>query len=169
VLSTLHTNSAAESIIRLLEMGMDPFNFADALIGVLSQRLARKLCSNCRQVRVASPTELADLAGEYCAGTKLDPEETLALWRRELGTDGHILLREPAGCDACKDGYKGRVVVYELLSASPEIKHLVRTRGAVPELFSEALHGGMHSLRQHAIEKVLHGVLDLASARAVSS
>jgi type II secretory ATPase GspE/PulE/Tfp pilus assembly ATPase PilB-like protein len=169
VLSTLHTNSAAESIIRLLEMGMDPFNFADALIGVLSQRLARKLCSNCRQVRVASPTELVDLAGEYCAGTKLDPEETLALWRRELGTDGHILLREPAGCDSCKDGYKGRVVVYELLSASPEIKHLVRTRGAVPELLSEALNGGMHSLRQCAIEKVLHGVLDLASARAVSS
>src|SRR6202000_1913317 len=109
VFSTLHTNSAAESIVRLLDMGMDPFNFADALIGILSQRLARKLCPNCKKSRVPSDVELMDMAGEYCAGTKLDPAETLADWRTEFGTNGRIVIREAVGCDACKEGYKGRV------------------------------------------------------------
>jgi type IV pilus assembly protein PilB len=73
------------------------------------------------------------------------------------------------GCDACKDGYKGRVVVYELLTSTPQVKHLIRTRGSVPELFAAAQEGGMLALRQHAIEKVLLGVLDVAGARTVSS
>jgi len=167
VFSTLHTNSAAESIVRLLDMGMDPFNFADALIGILSQRLARKLCANCKLARALSEVEMMDLAGEYCAGTKLDPAQTLADWRAEFG--GRIVVREPVGCDACRDGYKGRVVVYELLSGTPEVKHLVRTHSPVPELFAAAQNAGMLSLRQCAIDKALHGVLDLAGARAVSS
>jgi type II secretory ATPase GspE/PulE/Tfp pilus assembly ATPase PilB-like protein len=169
VFSTLHTNSAAESIVRLLDMGMDPFNFADALIGILSQRLARKLCPNCKKSRVPTDVELMDIAGEYCTGTKLDPAETLADWRTEFGTYGRIVVREPVGCDACKEGYKGRVVVYELLSGTPEVKHLVRSHSPVPELFAAAQSGGMLSLRQCAIEKVLRGVVDLAGARAVSS
>jgi type IV pilus assembly protein PilB len=74
-----------------------------------------------------------------------------------------------AGCDACRDGYKGRVVVYELLAGTPQIKHLIRTHGSVPQLLAAAQEGGMLSLRQNAIEKVLGGVLDLVSARAVSS
>jgi len=169
VFSTLHTNSAAESVVRLLDMGMDPFNFADALIGILSQRLSRKLCPNCKQPRVVSEAELRDLAGEYCSGTPLNPQETLERWTREFGTDGRVALREAAGCEACKGGYKGRVVVYELLAATPDIKRLVRTRSPVPELFAAALDAGMVSLRQCAIEKALCGVLDLAGARAVSS
>jgi type II secretory ATPase GspE/PulE/Tfp pilus assembly ATPase PilB-like protein len=169
VFSTLHTNSAAESIVRLLDMGMDPFNFADALIGILSQRLARKLCPNCKQSRAPSDVELMDMAGEYCSGTKLDPQETLHAWRAEFGKNGRIVVREPVGCDACKQGYKGRIVVYELLSGTPEVKHLVRNRSPVPELFAAAQNAGMQSLRQCAIEKVLRGVLDMAGARAVSS
>lgn len=169
VFSTLHTNSAAESIVRLLDLGMDPFNFADALVGILSQRLARKLCANCKEGHVATATEMADLVEEYCSETSLDREAELSRWRTQFGTDGHLILREAVGCDACRDGYKGRVVVYELLTGTPEIKHLVRTRSPVPQIVTKAQDGGMITLRQNAIEKVLRGVLDLTSARAVSS
>ncbi|MGH8565325.1 MAG: ATPase, T2SS/T4P/T4SS family [Gammaproteobacteria bacterium] len=168
VFSTLHTNSAAESIVRLLDLGMDPFNFADALIGILSQRLARKLCPNCKQAHVASETEISALIGEYCSETSLDPATVLSRWRTDYGKDGHLILSTAVGCDACRDGYKGRVVVYELLAGTPEIRHLVRSHGSVPQLVAAAEEGGMLSLRQDAIEKVLGGVLDLASARAVS-
>jgi type II secretory ATPase GspE/PulE/Tfp pilus assembly ATPase PilB-like protein len=99
----------------------------------------------------------------------LDREAELNRWRTQFGTDGHLILREAVGCDACRDGYKGRVVVYELLPGTPEIKHLVRTRAAVPQIVSMAQESGMISLRQNAIEKVLRGVLDLTSARGVSS
>ncbi|MDP9084577.1 MAG: Flp pilus assembly complex ATPase component TadA [Pseudomonadota bacterium] len=169
VFSTLHTNSAAESIVRLLDMGMDPFNFADALIGILSQRLARKLCPNCKQAHVASEIELSELVGEYCSGTKLDPATVLSRWQTDFGKEGHVIFRKAVGCDSCKDGYKGRVVVYELLPGSAEVKHLVRSHGTVPELLATAQESGMLSLRQNAIEKLLRGVLDLPSARAVSS
>ncbi len=169
VFSTLHTNSAAESIMRLLDLGMDPFNFADALIGILSQRLARKLCPNCKQAHVASETEISALIGEYCSETSLDPAAVLSRWRTDFGKDGHLILNKAVGCDACRDGYKGRVVVYELLAGTPQIKHLVRSHGSVPQLVAAAEEGGMLSLRRDAIEKVLRGVLDLASARAVSS
>jgi type II secretory ATPase GspE/PulE/Tfp pilus assembly ATPase PilB-like protein len=169
VFSTLHTNSAAESIVRLLDLGMDPFNFADAVIGILSQRLARKLCPNCKEAHVADAVETADLVAEYCLETSLDPAAVLERWKQEFATDGHLILRTAVGCDACRDGYKGRVVVYELLSASAEVRHLIRTRASVPQLLAAAQQEGMHSLRQAAIEKVLHGVLDLASARGVSS
>ncbi|MEP7312723.1 MAG: ATPase, T2SS/T4P/T4SS family [Pseudomonadota bacterium] len=169
VFSTLHTNSAAESIVRLLDLGMDPFNFADALIGILSQRLALKLCPNCKRAHVASETEAIELAAEYCGGTALDPAAVLSQWRTDFGKNGRLILREAVGCDDCRNGYKGRVIVYELLAGSPEVKHLVRSRGTVPQLVAVAQMEGMHSLRQNAIERVLHGVLDMVSARAVSS
>ena len=169
VFSTLHTNSAAESVVRLLDLGMDPFNFADALIGILSQRLARKLCPNCKQAHVASATEISELCDEYCGATTLDPAAVIGRWRTDFGKEGHLTLREAVGCDACRDGYKGRVVVYELLAGTPQIKHLIRTHASVPELLTAAQEGGMLALRQNAIEKVLRGVLDLTSARAVSS
>jgi type II secretory ATPase GspE/PulE/Tfp pilus assembly ATPase PilB-like protein len=169
VLSTLHTNSAAESIVRLLDLGMDPFNFADALIGVLSQRLARKLCANCKQVHVASAAEIAGLVEEYCSETSLDAAEVLKAWQSKYWSNGQLLLQGAVGCKACRRGYAGRLVVYELLSSTPEIKHLVRSQAAVPQVQALAQKEGMLSLRQNAIHKVLQGVLDLASARAVSS
>lgn len=169
VFSTLHTNSAAESIVRLLDLGMDPFNFADALIGILSQRLARKLCPNCKEVHVASETEISDLVEEYCSDTNLDRGAVLGQWRTDFGKDGHLMLRKAVGCDACRDGYKGRVIVYELLAGTTQVKHLVRSRATVPQLVAAAQEEGMRSLRQNAIERVLHGVLDMASARAASS
>jgi type II secretory ATPase GspE/PulE/Tfp pilus assembly ATPase PilB-like protein len=169
VLSTLHTNSAAESIIRLLDLGMDPFNFADALIGILSQRLTRKLCLACRQAYPATALELSDLADEYCNETPLDPREVLADWQSEFAIEGEIELYRAVGCGECRNGYKGRSVVYELLSATADIKHLVRSRGTVPQLVATAQSEGTVSLRQNAIRKVLLGALDLASAREVAS
>jgi type II secretory ATPase GspE/PulE/Tfp pilus assembly ATPase PilB-like protein len=169
VFSTLHTNSAAESVVRLLDLGTDPFNFADALIGILSQRLARKLCSNCKQVHVASESEMAALAEEYCNETQLDPATVLSRWRTDFAKEGRFVFRKAVGCEACRDGYKGRVVVYELLPGTAEIKHLVRSRAAVPQVLAAAQAGGMLSLRQNTIEQVLRGVLDMTSARAVSS
>jgi len=169
VFSTLHTNSAAESVIRLLELGMDPFNFADALIGILSQRLARKLCVACRKPRTATGEEILALAQEYCIGSKLEPAVVIGQWKQTYAPGEALLLYEADGCKACNHGYKGRIGVYELLSGTPKIKNLIRSRGTVPEVLEAAQESGMRLLRQDAIEKVLSGVLDLASARGAST
>ncbi|MBL8264973.1 GspE/PulE family protein [Steroidobacter sp.] len=169
VLSTLHTNSAAESITRLLDLGMDPFNFADALLGILSQRLVRTLCTNCKRGRLATDSELAELAEEYCGEFQQDRQQVLAHWRLEHQRNGGITLYEAVGCDACRDGYKGRVGIYELLIGTPQLKHLVRSRAPIPQLVQAAHSDGMSLLRQDAITKVLQGRTDLVSARAASS
>jgi type II secretory ATPase GspE/PulE/Tfp pilus assembly ATPase PilB-like protein len=169
VFSTLHTNSAAESVVRLLDLGMDPFNFADALIGILSQRLARKLCSKCKRPHTGSESEIAELLEEYCAGTNLDRAVLLEHWRKEFGVGDQLVLHEAVGCDACREGYKGRIGVYELLSGTPEVKQLARSHGTVPQIVDAARAGGMRLLHQDAIEKVLLGILDRPSARSVSS
>ena len=169
VFSTLHTNSAAESVVRLLDLGMDPFNFADALVGVMSQRLARKLCPSCKRARVATDVEVTDLLNEYCSGTDMDPADELRRWQKDYWTNGRLVLREAAGCEACKDGFKGRLVVYELLGATAEVKHLVRSRATVPQILELAQRQGMVSLRQNAIHHALRGMIDLAGARAVAS
>ena len=170
VLSTLHTNSAAESIIRLLELGMDPFNFADALVGILSQRLARTLCSQCKKAHVATDAEIAALAHEYCIGSNLDAGTVIARWQQTFAGSGHIQLHEAIGCEKCGGtGYRGRIGVYELLVASPRIKEMIRLRGSVPQVEEAAQSGGMRLLRQDAIEKVLSGLLDLPNARSVST
>lgn len=169
VCSTLHTNTAAESVVRLIELGMDPFNFADALIGILSQRLVRKLCRKCRKARVATDEEILALAQEYCMDSRLDPVATVEQWKAAYSNDGHLLVHEPVGCSSCRGGFRGRIGVYELLSSSPMVKSVIRRGGTAPEVLEAAQEGGMRMLRQDAIEKVLDGVIDLASARAVSS
>jgi type II secretory ATPase GspE/PulE/Tfp pilus assembly ATPase PilB-like protein len=169
VFSTLHTNSAAESIIRLLELGMDPFNFADALIGILSQRLARMLCRHCKKAHAASETEIATLAHEYCLETALDPAAVAEQWRATHAHDGQIMLYEPVGCDKCSNGYKGRLGVYELLVATPALKDVIRSRGSAPQVAEAAQKSGMRMLRQDAIDKVLDGVFDLTQAKTVST
>ena len=168
VLSTLHTNSAVESVIRLVDLGMDRFNFADALIGVLSQRLARKLCTRCRQAREATEEEIEDLALEYCGGTEVKPEAFVEQWR-EWSPSGQLVLHEAVGCSACRHGYRGRLALYELLEATPDIKHLIRSGGTTPQIAESARRSGMRLLRHDAIEKVLSGTIDLASARGAVS
>ena len=168
VLSTLHTNSAPESVVRLLDLGIDPFNFADALLAVLAQRLARSLCPLCRQKYAPEAAELEELAREYCDGTGASTEATLARWRDEHAATGGIALFRAAGCAHCEgSGYHGRVGIHELLVMTPALRHLVQTRAPVNELVKAAIAGGMRTLKQDGIEKILAGRTDIGKVRAV--
>lgn len=171
VFSTIHTNSAAESIVRLLDLGMDPFNFADALIGILSQRLARRLCAKCKQPHLIGDNEISELAKEYCVGTGLDLATTVRTWHAKFGMEGKLQLytANANGCGACNAGYKGRVGLHELLVATPRIKQLIHAHATMFEIAEAAIADGMTLLRQDGIEKVLQGEIDLVSARSAFS
>jgi type II secretory ATPase GspE/PulE/Tfp pilus assembly ATPase PilB-like protein len=177
VFSTLHTNSAPESVTRLLDMGMDPFNFADALLGILAQRLARRLCT-CKAAYTPRDDELRLFALEYAeelshsADWLADPEgETTRLiegWRTHFGEQGQIRLYRAVGCDKCaQTGYKGRVGLHELLIADAEIKKLIQQRARVADLFAAAVQSGMHTLKMDGMEKIMMGLTDLKMVRAV--
>ena len=168
VLSTLHTNSAPETVVRLLEMGMDPFSFADALIAVLAQRLARRLCGQCRSSHSASQEEIAALAQEYCRDSPIDPESVMAQWRVRLDSD--LRLFQAKGCDHCRGtGYRGRIGLHELLVTTPDLCQLMQRKASASELRAEAMRSGMATLRQDGIEKCLLGMTDLHEVRAVAS
>jgi type II secretory ATPase GspE/PulE/Tfp pilus assembly ATPase PilB-like protein len=179
VLATLHTNSAPESINRLLDMGMDPFNFADALLGVLAQRLARRLCTQCRKPHAATQAELDALLDEYSlelmatAAWKEDAQAArrtlLGQWIKDFGNDkGGITLYSAQGCDACSDaGYKGRVGLHELLIGTDAIKKNIQEHARVADVLLTALEGGMRTLKQDGIEKVLMGITDIHQVRSV--
>ncbi|HYN27205.1 MAG TPA: ATPase, T2SS/T4P/T4SS family [Burkholderiales bacterium] len=171
VFSTLHTNSATESVVRLLDFGMDPFNFADALLGVLSQRLARTLCTVCKQPFEASDTEVNQLLNEYQTGTPLESEALLEQWLNQFANEsGKFTLQRAAGCTACDDrGYRGRIGLHELLLATPAIKKLIHRRATVDEMLSTAIKEGMRTLKQDGIEKILQGHTDVAQIRAVAA
>ena len=170
VLSTLHTNSAAESIVRLLDLGMDPFNFADALLGVLAQRLARRLCPECKSEYLPNSAELEELAMQYCNETELDARKQMKAWSASHGgADGKIKLFRAHGCEHCDGtGYLGRIGLYELLVADAATKRLLQSRAAVADVKGAAIAAGMRTLRQDGIEKVLQGVTDLQHVSAVS-
>ena len=164
VLSTLHTNSAAESVVRLLDLGMDPFNFADALLGVLAQRLVRKLCPDCKVSYVPPAPELEELAAEYCSDTGGDPGRVLHTWRAQ----SKFALHRAKGCARCdRTGYKGRIAVYELLTADAAVKRLVQTRAPVTEIAAAAAASGLRTLKQDAIDKVIQGLTDMPQVRTV--
>jgi type II secretory ATPase GspE/PulE/Tfp pilus assembly ATPase PilB-like protein len=179
VFATLHTNSAPESIIRLLDMGMDPFNFADALLGVLAQRLAKRLCSKCKQAYVPDPAEIKALLTEYCEelhnteAFKKDPkgavENVYRDWVKNYGNDkGQLTLYKPVGCDTCGGGgFKGRVGLHELLVASDRMKKLIAEKARVAEMLAVCLEEGMRTLKQDGIEKILMGVTHIKEVRAV--
>jgi type II secretory ATPase GspE/PulE/Tfp pilus assembly ATPase PilB-like protein len=169
VLSTLHTNSAPESIVRLLDLGMDPFNFADALLGVLAERLARRLCPECKTGYVATAAELEELVLQYCNETAIDARKQLKAWSASYGgADGKITLFRAGGCEHCdRTGYQGRVGLYELLVADETTKRLLQSKGHVAEVKSAAIAGGMRTLRQDGIVKVLQGVTDIQQISAV--
>lgn len=178
VFATLHTNSAPESVIRLLDMGMDPFNFADALLGILAQRLAKRLCK-CKKPYIASEAEIKSLLTEYCEELKnIDRfknnpdaafQEIHADWIKQYGNDqGEITLYKSAGCDDCTgSGFSGRVALHELLTASDEIKKNIQEHARVAEMLVTALGDGMRTLKQDGIEKVLQGVTDVHQVRIV--
>ncbi|MFZ5555420.1 MAG: GspE/PulE family protein [Pseudomonadota bacterium] len=179
VFATLHTNSATESIVRLLDMGMDPFNFADALLGILAQRLAKRLCVKCKKPRVAHQDEIKRLMTEYTEelkntdSYKKDPaaymKNLLNDWTKKYGDEkGRLVLHEAVGCDACGGGgYRGRVGLHEMLVGTDSIKRHIQEHSRVAEMLVTALEEGMHTLKQDGIEKVLQGITDMHAVRAV--
>ncbi len=179
VLSTLHTNSAPETVTRLLDMGMDPFNFADALIGILAQRLARRLCSSCKEAYEPSAEELNELVAEYCYELHLKnataeerkalQEKVLEEWRQDFADeDGRFTLYHPKGCRSCDDtGYSGRLGIHELLPASDTIKKKILEEATVSDLLELAIAEGMRTLKQDGLEKVMQGLTDAHTVRTV--
>jgi len=173
LLSTLHTNSAVESVARLLEMGMDRFNFADALLGLVAQRLARRLCPACRRARILTAPQAQALAEEYAAQSGIDPDSVMTRWHlRAASKDapaGTLCVHDPVGCPACNNtGYKGRIGLYEILRATPAFKTLVRRSADTDELLHQAIEDGMLLLRQDGIEKVLQGATSMDEVRAAA-
>jgi len=179
VFATLHTNSAPESIIRLLDMGMDPFNFADALLGVLAQRLARRLCAKCKQPYTPEPAEIRSLLNEYCeelmntSAFKKDAKSSVEAvykdWVKNYGNEkGQLTLYKPVGCDACGgSGMKGRLGLHELLTASDRMKKAIQEHARVAEMLAICLEEGMRTLKQDGIEKVLMGLTHIKEVRTV--
>jgi type II secretory ATPase GspE/PulE/Tfp pilus assembly ATPase PilB-like protein len=179
VFATLHTNSAPESIVRLLDMGMDPFNFADALVGILAQRLAKRLCGKCKQAYHPGPDEIKSLLQEYCQELlntrefKKDAKGGYERVYKDLvktyaDDKGQFTLYRKAGCDTCSNtGYKGRVGLHELLVGTDAIKKNIQEHARVAEMLATALEEGMRTLKMDGIEKVLTGITDMAQVRAV--
>ena len=159
VFSTLHTNSAPETITRLLDMDIDPFNFADALLGIMAQRLVRTLCGQCKEAYHPDQTEFAELMQEY----GLEYWESLG-----LKYSNEFTLFRPKGCAKCGNtGYKGRMGIHELLVATDEIKRRIQKREPIENLRKQAMADGMTTLLQDGIQKVIKGITDFKQVRAV--
>ena len=167
LLSTLHTNNAAESVVRLLDLGVSPFHFADSLGGIVGQRLVRTLCPQCSQPRPLGPGQFERLVAVYVDQSPLSPEEG---GRRLLAAAGvaapdKLMIRVAKGCDACNGGYKGRTGIYEVLESNAQIRSLVQARARPSEIFDAAVLAGMRSLRHDALEKMVAGKIDLQQAK----
>jgi type II secretory ATPase GspE/PulE/Tfp pilus assembly ATPase PilB-like protein len=187
VLSTLHTNSAPETVTRLLDMGMDPFNFGDSLLGVLAQRLVRRMCPHCRTSRLATEEETGELVGDYLnsfaeARNRPSADALLAQWHQRFGVDPHdhskpdasgrgvLLHYESNGCEKCGGtGYRGRAGIHELLMVTRELRHLIQTGARVDDIQRTALEGSMRTLRQDGIEKVMSGITTIHEVRATTN
>lgn len=158
VFSTLHTNSAPETVTRLLEMGLDPYSFSDSLLCVLAQRLARRLCSGCKEAYTPDQAELDELIEEYgrdaFAATGIDPSS--------------LTLARAHGCEQCgQSGYHGRLGIHEVLDASDHLKYLIKRRADTDDIRLQAIHDGMTSLKQDGILKVFQGLTDIHEVRRV--
>jgi type II secretory ATPase GspE/PulE/Tfp pilus assembly ATPase PilB-like protein len=160
VLSTLHTNSAPETITRLLDMEIDPLNFADALLGILAQRLVRTLCKDCKEEYNPTAEEITEMREAY--GEELWDQRVRVQW-----SPGLKLFRTK-GCPKCNNsGYKGRMGIHELLIATDDMKRMIQKRETVEKMRIQAIKDGMSTLLQDGIEKVLLGKSDFKSVRAV--
>jgi len=172
VLSTLHTNSAVETVVRLLDMGMDPFNFADSLLGVVAQRLVRRLCTNCAVSEPADEAYVDELLLDYLHGfpaeLRPDPTELRRQWLAQYGQGGRLMHRHAPGCPSCdQSGFKGRAGVHELLLVNPALRRLIQTRAPSDHLQHSAMETGhFRTLRQDGILKVLQGLTSIDEVRA---
>ena len=175
VLSTLHTNTAPETVTRLLDMGLDTFNFADALLAVLAQRLVKRLCPMCRAERPASQSEIEELLADYL---RIAPEGVPELtrsavhddWMSRFAPRGELMTYKSVGCPYCAGtGMRGRVGLHELMTNDLPVRRLIQKRATPQELQQAAMREGMRTLRQDGIEKVLQGLTTIEEVRATSN
>lgn len=158
VFSTLHTNSAPETVTRLLDMGLDPFSFSDSLICVLAQRLGRRLCSDCKESYRPTEAEFDDLVEEYGRS---------AFAETGLGIDD-LTLFHASGCDRCgHSGYRGRLGIHEVLECTSKMKGLIKRRADTDSVRELAAMDGMTSLKQDGLLKVFQGLTDIHEIRRV--
>ena len=143
VLSTLHTNSAAETLTRLLNMGVPAFNIASSVSLIIAQRLGRRLCEECK-----APLEISD-------------SELTAIGFTTEQLSQKQKLCKPVGCDKCTDGYKGRVGIYEVMEMSDELGRIILNDGNAMQIADAAVNEGMYTLRQSAIKQALNGITSL--------
>lgn len=148
VVSTLHTNSSASTITRLADMGVESYLIADSIVGVIAQRLVRRLCPNCKRERLAKEEEVEILGGK--------PGEQIKIF-------------EPMGCPKCDHmGYKGRIGVYEIMEMTQGLKHIISKGGTAEEIKEQAMKDGMHTLRMSASEYVISGITSFNEMMKVS-
>lgn len=160
VFSTLHTNSAPESITRLLDMGMDPFNFADAILCILAQRLVRTLCKKCKKEYHPAQEEYDELVREHGPD---DFEKNI-----NIPYSDDLMLFKAEGCESCHNtGYAGRMGLHELLMGTDEMKKLIQGKGKMEDIRNLAISDGMTTLKQDGIAKIFGGNCDLLQVRKV--
>lgn len=160
VLSTLHTNSAPETIIRLIDLGIDPFNFADALLGVVAQRLVKTLCKECKSPYTPDSSEKENLIKSY--GEEYFPELNIDMDKLKL------YQKSTQGCPKCEGkGYKGRTGIHEVLTASKTLKLLIQKKATAEEIRELAIKEGMRTLHQDGIFKVLKGDTNISQITSV--
>lgn len=148
VVSTLHTNSASGTVTRLVDMGMEPYLLADSIVGVIAQRLVRKLCPECKKA-VQAAEEDKELLGS-------NPGEPLTIY-------------EPCGCSKCDNtGYRGRIGVYEIMEITPDLRRVIARKSNADQIREQALKEGMHTLRMSAARYVLDGVTSMHEMKKVS-
>ena len=160
VMSTLHTNSAVETVTRLLDMGCDSFSFADAMLGVLAQRLTRRICKDCKEQYVGTPEEYEEIRQGYGAEH----------WDKlGIPQDNTFRLTRGKGCESCnRTGYKGRVALHELLLGSDSIKRMVQAKAKTEDMLHAAIQEGMTTLMQDGVQKTLLGQTTFKEVKAVA-
>ena len=148
VVSTLHTNSSASTITRLEDMGLESYLIADSVIGVIAQRLVRRLCPHCKKERIATPEELEIM--------DLDPNKPLTMYA-------------PVGCGKCDNtGYRGRIGVYEIMTVTPELQRIISGKKGVEKIKEQALKDGMSTLHMSATQYVVEGMTSYEEMLRVS-
>jgi type IV pilus assembly protein PilB len=149
VVSTLHTNSSSATITRLVNMGLEPYLVADSVVGILAQRLVRRLCPRCKVERQATEEEIKELGLK--PGVKIN-------------------IYDKGGCTYCNNtGYAGRIAVYEIMDVTPEIKEMIVSGAGTADIKRTAVACGMHTLHRSAAELVVKGITTIPEMRKVSS
>lgn len=149
VVSTLHTNSAASTVTRIIDMGIEPYIIGDALVGVIAQRLVRRLCTACKSPRLA------------------DEEEMVALGIEDMDED--VVVYEPVGCPLCNNtGYSGRIGVYEMMPVSKKLQAVISKGATADVIEAQALEEGMSTLKMSAAKHVLNGITSLDEMKKIT-